>query len=154
MKKQEALITPSVIKWAREKAHYSIDVAAQKVGVSSKKLEDWENEKSLPTITQARKMSQVYRRSLAAFYLPEPPKDFPILKDFRTVGAPVKSSSSLVFLIRQIQERQIWLSQYLKEKGYEKLQFVGSSSIRSSSKTISRNIVKTIWETVEKLQTF
>ncbi|MDE0118670.1 MAG: XRE family transcriptional regulator [Bdellovibrionales bacterium] len=146
MAKQEAFITPSVIKWARKKAHYSIDVAAKKVGVKTEKLEEWENGKGLPTVTQARKMSQVYRRPLAAFYLSEPPKDFPLLKDFRTVeGKTPKYSTPLVFLMRQMQERQIWLSQYLKERGYEKLQFVGSGSMRSPSKIVSRNIIKTIW---------
>ena len=42
-------------------------------------------------------MSQVYRRPLAAFYLPYPPKDFPLLKDFRTVeGKPPQYSPPLV----------------------------------------------------------
>ena len=58
MKRQSALITPAVIKWAREKAHYELNTAAKKIGVTSEKLKEWENEKSLPTMTQARKMSQ------------------------------------------------------------------------------------------------
>ena len=36
-----------------------------------------------PSIAQARKASEAYRRSLAVFYLPEPPKDFDPIKDFR-----------------------------------------------------------------------
>lgn len=146
MRRQPALITPSVIKWAREKAHYSLDVSAKKIGVAPEKLKEWENGKNLPTMTQARKMSQVYRRPLAVFYLPHPPKDFPLLKDFRTIeGRLPQYSPPLVFLMRQIQERQVWLREYLKEQGHEQLKFIGSDSLQSSSKTLSKNIIKTLW---------
>ena len=146
MARLKALITPSVIKWAREKSHYSLETAAKKIGVAPEKLKEWENGKSLPTMTQARKMSQTYRRPLAAFYLPHPPKDFPLLKDFRTVeGQPPLYSPALVFFMRQIQERQAWLREYLKDQEQEELNFIGSGSFRSSPKTLSKNIIKTLW---------
>ena len=145
-KKQTALITSSVIKWAREKSHYSLEIAAKKIGVTPEKLKEWESGKSLPTMRQARTMSQVYRRPLAAFYLPHPPKDFPLLKDFRTIeGKPPQYSPPLVFLMRQIQERQVWLREYLKEQGHEQLKFIGSGRSQSSPKKLSKNIIKTIW---------
>ena len=147
MKKQKALITPSVIKWAREKAHYSLEVASKKIGVSPEKLREWEQGLSLPSLTQAKKISQVYRRSLAIFYLPHPPKDFPLLKDFRTVeGKAPKYSPPLVFLMRQIQERQVWLREYLKAQGQEELHFIGSSHLQSSPKALSKKIIKTLWD--------
>ena len=146
MKKQTALVTHSVIKWAREKAFYSIDTAAKKIGVSANELKKWEKGIKHPSLTKARKMSEVYRRPLASFYLSEPPKDFPLLKDFRTVAGRVPQySTALVFLMRQIQERQAWLSQYLKEQDYKPLSFVNAGSINSSEKTMSKNIIKTIW---------
>ena len=147
MKRQTALITPSVIKWAREKALYSIDTAAKKIKVNPSELKKWEKDEKLPSLAQARKMSEVYRRPLASFYLSEPPKDFSLLKDFRTVaGKPPKYSTALVFLMRQIQERQAWLSQYLKEQDYEPLSFVGTGNANSSEKVMSKNIIKTIWK--------
>ena len=146
MARLKALITPSVIKWAREKSHYSLEVAGKKNGVSPEKLKEWENGKSLPSMTQAQNMSQVYRRPLAAFYLPHPPKDFTLLKDFRTMERrPPKYTPSLVFLMRQIQERQAWLKEYLKDQGQKELSFVGSGSLRSSPKTLSKSIIKTLW---------
>ena len=146
MSKNPALITPSVIKWAREKSHYSIAEAAKKIGVSPEKLKEWESGKNLPSMTQARKMSITYRRPLASFYLPNPPKDFSLLKDFRTMGGkPVKYSPPLVFLMRQIQERQAWLSEYLKDQRQEVLHFIGSSNLQSSPKALSKKIIKTMW---------
>ena len=146
MQKNLALITPSVIKWAREKAHYSLEVASKKIGVSPEKLREWESGKNYPTLTQARKVSLTYRRPLAIFYLPHPPKDFPLLKDFRTVeGKAPKYSPPLVFLMRQIQERQVWLSQHLQEQGHNKLPFIGSISVKTSVKTAAQSIINTIW---------
>ncbi len=146
MKRQQALITPSVIKWAREKSHYSLDTVAKKIGILPNKLKEWEQGLSLPSLTQAKKMSQIYRRSLATFYLPHPPKDFPLLKDFRTVeGKAPKYSPPLVFLMRHIQERQAWLSQHLQEQGYNKLQFIGSFNVKSSVQTVAQNIIHTLW---------
>ena len=151
MKKQYALITGEVIKWAREKAHYDLEVAAKKFSVTPEKLKEWESETKRPTMTQARKMSQVYRRPLAAFYLAHPPKDFPLLKDFRTVeGQAPKYSTPLVFLMRQIQERQIWLKEYLKEQGHEPLKFIGSFNRQSSPKKIAKDIKETLWGSEKK----
>ena len=139
-----ALITASVIKWAREKSHYSLEVAAKKIGVNPKTLREWESGRSPPSMTQARKMSLTYRRPLAAFYLPHPPRDFSLLKDFRTVeGKPVQYSPPLVFLMRQIQERQAWLREYLKDQGQEELDFIGSGNLQPSPKTLSKKRFKT-----------
>ena len=146
MKKQKALITPSVIKWAREKSHYSLNTAAKKIGVLPDKLKEWEQDLSRPSLTQAKKMSQVYRQSLATFYLPQPPKGLPLLKDFRTVeGKAPKYSPPLVFLMRDIQERQAWLSQHLQEQGHNKLAFIGSLNVKSSVKTAAQSIINTLW---------
>ena len=82
MAKLKALITPSVIKWARERSRYSLKAAAKQVGVSPEKLKEWESGKSLPSMAEARKMSITYRRPLAAFYLPHPPKGFRIMQNF------------------------------------------------------------------------
>ena len=150
MKRQLALVTPCVIKWARETARFSIPVAAKKIGVSTDELKNWESGLKKPSLAKARKMSEVYRRPFASFYLSQPPKDFPVLKDFRTIaGKPPQYSTPLVFLIRQMQERQSWLSQYLKEQGYEQLSFVGASE-SSSEKIMSHDIIKTIWSSEKK----
>ena len=102
--------------------------------------------KKPPYNETARVMSQVYRRPLAVFYLSHPPKDFPLLKDFRTIeGRPPQYSPPLVFLMRQIQERQVWLREYLKEQGHKQLKFISLGSLKSSPKKLSKNIIKTIW---------
>ena len=41
--RSDALITPSVIKWAMEKAKLSINEAAYKIGRPPEDIEKWEN---------------------------------------------------------------------------------------------------------------
>lgn len=79
----EALVEPTVLVWAREKAGLTIDVAARKAGVSPDRLAAWERGELRPSVPQARELGRVYKRSLSVFYLPRPPRDFPPIKDYR-----------------------------------------------------------------------
>ncbi|HEY4580398.1 MAG TPA: helix-turn-helix transcriptional regulator, partial [Candidatus Acidoferrales bacterium] len=86
----EATPTPSVLAWARQTAGMSFDVAAGKAKVKVEQLSSWEAGTGKPSIPQLRKLAAVYRRPLAAFYLPEPPKRFQVMYDFRRLptGTP------------------------------------------------------------------
>ena len=72
MARLEALVTPSVMRWAREQARLSLDDASSKIKRPPEEIVAWEEGRSRPSIAQARTASQVYRRPLAVFYLPEP----------------------------------------------------------------------------------
>lgn len=142
MPRLKANITPKVIKWARKSCHYSLDEAAHKIGRSSIELEAWEAGESKPSMAQARKASEVYKRPLAVFFLPHPPKDFSTLRDFRKLPAdiPREYNPNLVFLIRLTQERQSWLSDYLRDEGFSPVKFIGSASVKANSTTLASQI--------------
>jgi transcriptional regulator with XRE-family HTH domain len=80
-------IDPSLLRWARESIGYSIEDAATKLKLrgGAKQLEAWEAGEGGPTVAQLRKAAQIYRRPLAVFFLPEPPRDFQAMQDFRRV---------------------------------------------------------------------
>ena len=59
------------------------DDAAHKLAVKLERLEAWERGDSHPTISQLRRLADVYKRPLAAFFLPAAPADEPLPKDFR-----------------------------------------------------------------------
>ncbi|TDC74791.1 XRE family transcriptional regulator [Streptomyces hainanensis] len=80
-----ALVEPSVLKWARESIGLSSVAAARKLGLPDDRVHHWELGQSVPTISQLKKASTVYKRPLAVFFLAEPPKDFDTLRDFRRV---------------------------------------------------------------------
>lgn len=83
-----ALVEPSVLRWARETVGLIPVAAARKIGVPDGRVDEWEAGTAQPTIAQLRDAARVYQRSLAVFFLPEPPRDFDTMRDFRRhVGA-------------------------------------------------------------------
>jgi transcriptional regulator with XRE-family HTH domain len=92
--RQEALVTPSIMKWARERARLSTKQAAERIGQPVEEIEAWEKGEKYPSTAQARKASEAYKRSLAVFYLAEPPTDFDTIKDFRQPPRPNRKESS------------------------------------------------------------
>lgn len=143
MARVEALITPSVMLWARERSGLSIEEAAIKIGRPVEDIKAWENSSLLPSIAQARKAAKVYKRPLALFYLPEPPKDFETLRDFRSLPdeIPRDYSSELSVLVRTALEHQIWMRDFLIEEKISPLTFVGSASTNDSAEKIALDII-------------
>jgi Zn-dependent peptidase ImmA (M78 family)/DNA-binding transcriptional regulator YiaG len=78
-----ALVTPEVLAWARREAGFEPEIAARKLAVKADRLAQWESGEDRPTIPQLLKLSEVYKRNPAVFYLPEPPPDALAVHDFR-----------------------------------------------------------------------
>lgn len=90
-----ALVTPGVLVWARREAGLDPEVAAHKLNVKPDRLIRWESGEDRPTIPQLLKLSEVYKRNPAIFYLPEPPREALVVHDFRRLpdlGAGVMST--------------------------------------------------------------
>ena len=86
-KSVKALITPDVLRWARERRiKLDLEDAAEKLNISPERLEDWENGKDRPTFAQLKKIANIYRTHISIFYLPKPPKDFSPLTDYRVLS--------------------------------------------------------------------
>ncbi len=139
----KAFITPIILKWARESARMSEEVAASKASVSSERIIEWENGDSQPTIRQAQILAKAYKRPFSMFFLPEIPRDFQPLQDFRKNGSSPLSTSS-IFIIREIQQKQAWISDSNKENGEAKLSYVGKYTIRDKPEEIAVDILKTL----------
>ena len=86
-KSVKALITPEVLKWAREKRiRLEIDYAAKKLKIEPEDLEAWENGTEQPTFAQLKKIAKLYKTHISIFYLSEPPTDFQPLTDYRVLS--------------------------------------------------------------------
>ena len=51
-----ALVTPALLKWARERAGLKLEAAGDRSGFHPTTLEEWEAGNEVPTIAQARKL--------------------------------------------------------------------------------------------------
>lgn len=139
----KAYITPNVLKWARESARMTEETAAAKVSVKVDRLKEWEAGTSQPTIKQAQKLAKAYKRPFALFFLPEIPRDFQLLQDFRKSGSKSLTTSS-IFIIREIQQKQAWISDVYSENQEEKLDFVGRFSIEDDPQSVAKDILDTL----------
>jgi len=79
----QAFVKPELLVWAREDAGYDVEVAAKRINVKTEKLVAVESGQARLTVNQLRNLSNVYKRPLAFFYLPAPPKTDTYIKDFR-----------------------------------------------------------------------
>jgi Zn-dependent peptidase ImmA (M78 family) len=75
-----------MLEWARTSANLSPLAAARKLKLPDDRVEQWERGAVKPTIAQLRAASRVYKRSLAVFFLSEPPAGFETLRDFRRLA--------------------------------------------------------------------
>ena len=139
----KAFITPKVLKWARESARMSLETAASKVPVSSDRLNDWEGGMSQPTIKQAETLAKTYRRPFALFFLPEIPRDFQPLQDFRRKTAK-KLGTASTFILREIQQKQAWISELYSENEEVPLSFVGKFTTKSNPQNVAKDILATL----------
>lgn len=139
----KANITPNVLKWARESARISEEFAAKKLSVSIDKLKEWEAGTSQPTIKQAEKLAKIYKRPFALFFLPEIPRDFQPLKDFRKKTAKNLTTAS-IFIIREIQQKQAWLRDFFEENNEPQLPFVGKYNLENNPIQVAKDILETL----------
>ena len=142
--KIKAIITPNILRWARETSKMSIETVALKIKVKEESIDLWEEGDDYPTINQLEKLSKLYRRPISVFYLPEPPSDFQTLRDFRKSRDFNEYSTALTFIIRDIQSKQSWLSDFLKEESEQPLDFIGKFNKNDDIKLIAKNIKKVL----------
>lgn len=148
----KAYITPQVLKWARESARMDEETAASKVSVPIKKLKEWETGTTQPTIRQAKILAKSYKRPFAILFLTEIPKDFQPLQDFRKKGSKRLGTAS-TFIIREMQQKQAWISEVYEENNEPKISFVGKFSINDDPSEVSKDIIKTLNIRVPKYET-
>ncbi len=95
----QAPVRPAVLRWARESVGLTVEAVATRLGVSAAALVRWESEATVVSITALEKLAHIYKRPLAAFFLPSPPEEPTAPPDFRATparrGRPLDPSTRL-----------------------------------------------------------
>jgi Zn-dependent peptidase ImmA (M78 family)/DNA-binding XRE family transcriptional regulator len=107
-------IEPSILTWARESLGLTVAEVAAKLEKDRETVQQWEYGKSSPTLAQLEKLAySIYKRPLAVFFLPKPPKETTPKQDFRTLpDKEIKNlSPELRLIIRKAKYNQLVLKQ-------------------------------------------
>ncbi len=138
----EALVTPSMLRWARERLGLSPEEAAEKVKVRPHKLLAWENDQARPSFLQAEKLANALRVPIGYFYLDIPPDERATLPDLRTLAdvLPRTLSPDLLDVLNDALRKQEWYRDHLTDEGAPALEFVGRFSLSDSADTVASNL--------------
>jgi len=125
----EATPTPALLIWARETTGLSTVAAARRLNMGPETLQSMEAGEVKPTMAQLRKMADLYKRCLAIFFLPAPPKHISVIADYRRFPKGVREpfSEKLRALIRYTRLRQQWAADNRKATGQAIPPIVGDS---------------------------
>jgi transcriptional regulator with XRE-family HTH domain len=106
-------VEPAVLQWARKSAGFhDVSLAAKRLSASENTVTKWEDGSVQPTIKQLRNIAKTYKRPLAVLLLPEPPKDFDALRDFRRIAGSDASTWSPALegeFRRAVSQREVYL---------------------------------------------
>jgi len=126
-RRETLTLQPEVLRWARERADFSVADLAQKIGVKTERVLRWENAGAI-SMPQAEKLAHFTRTPLGYLFLSFPPVDELPVQDFRARAGetPARPSADLLETVYAMQRRQEWLREELIDTGHEPLDFVGS----------------------------
>lgn len=109
-------------------------------------VESWIEGEKYPTVKQLEKFTRKVHVPFGYMFLPKPPKEEIPFPFFRTGKKETTEQVSLnvYHTIQSIQERQNWLTEYLKELDFTDLDFVGKYDTHADYKEIVADIRKVL----------
>ena len=138
----EALITPDVLIWARERAEYTVDMLSGKLHTKVDKIKAWENGELKPTFNQAQELAKKLYIPFGYLFLTEPPQEKLPLPDLRTVGdkEPEKISPNFRDLLNDIKQKQEWYRDYAIENSEEVFEYLGKFTIQDEVEVVANSL--------------
>ena len=91
--KKYAYVNYKMLVWARSETPFGTtsDVANHISGFRSEVIDKWERGEELPSITEAKKLANLYKVPFATFYLSNPPEKKTKRSEERRVGKECRS---------------------------------------------------------------
>ncbi|MBM3712525.1 MAG: ImmA/IrrE family metallo-endopeptidase [Actinobacteria bacterium] len=143
--KMELEVNNNILLWAVERAGSNVDEVSQRIPAFS----NWLSGKKKPTIKQLQTFAKKLHLPFGYLFLESPPEEKIPIPFFRTIQSKDAANGGKVSLdvydtILIVQQRQKWLTDYLKDNDYEHLKFVGKFEGGNNIKEIVQDIKKTL----------
>ena len=109
MRTEAMPVTPAIVTWARQRAGFSLDAAAEKFA----KIAAWESGEASPSYPQLEGLADKFKVPIAVFFFPEPPALPPLEESFRTLGVAQfeQIPPRIRFLLRKARTFQMGLEE-------------------------------------------
>lgn len=139
---QQALVNPSLLAWARERAQMSIDALSDKLQSKPERISAWENGNQRPTFKQAQKLAKTLHVPFGYLFLSKPPQETLPIPDLRTIADRQNASLSLEFrdLLNDIKRKQQWYREYALENDESAFEFFGIANIEQNIQDVAHSI--------------
>lgn len=140
--RNEALVKPDLLVWAREEAGLSPEAAAKKISIKPDRLLACERGEARLTVNQLRSLSNAYKRPLAFFFLPQPPPKPATLHDFRRLpDEQIESASPKLRLeIRRAKYRRRVSLNLFNELGEAPPRFTATANLSMNPEAVAEQI--------------
>lgn len=117
-------INPEVLEYYIEQSEMDVEFLKGKNNLAN--IEEWIDGSKQPTLNQLRELAKKLRVPLGYLVLKEPVDDSPPLLDYRTVDSidTSKNSRELIDTIRNVQNQQVFVSEYRKKEGHSTLGYL------------------------------
>ena len=137
-----ASASPELLRWARERS----GVTRKDLATKFKKLPDWEDGVTQPTLKQVEAFARAVHVPIGYLFLAEPPEELVPIPDFRTfAGQPVTHpSANLLDTIYICQERQSWYREFARVTKQPGPAFIGSTAVEAPPETVAARMRETI----------
>jgi Zn-dependent peptidase ImmA (M78 family) len=138
-----AIINPKMLNWMRKTSNLTIEEITQKSKIKKAVLLEAEEKNSLLTIKQIRKLSQIYNRPLASFYLEELPEE-KTLPDFRTkLNKKILMNRDLHSVLREHEDKKRFAEELFNLENIKtNYSYIGRFTEKDSNIEISEYIEK------------
>ena len=137
-RRSHIVLQPAVLKWARERAGFDQGQFADKLGVRTQVVSEWEDSGRI-TFAKVDALAKYTYTPVGHLYLAEPPDDSLPIKDFRTRGDTTlrRPSPNLLETVYQMQRRQMWMREEFIYQESPPLEFVGAFSLDSPPQQVA-----------------
>ena len=130
-------INSNLIEWAITRAGYELHDFFMKFP----KVREWIEGTKNPTLKQLEDFTHKVHVPFGYLFLHEPPEEELEIPFFRTGNQEVQNVSLNTYhTVQMLQDRQVWLKEYLEENGFEDLDFVGKFNENDSYNNIVNDI--------------
>ena len=142
----EAVVTPTVITWARHRRGLESSEVAARLNVRSESIDAWEVGDRRPTFRQARRLANVLHVPFGYLFLSAPPVFELPIPDYRTLPgqASLEPSPELLDLLNDVIAKQQWFREYRESEGAQELPFVARFSTTDSEEAVADDIRRVI----------